>query len=261
MPRFALNPKFTYSQASADIFSLPAGSTVSGNGDIDWGVTSPVYAPVMNLPTLGNGHSYRKGQRITVTSIRWKAILSLNSIFRFDSTPFNGQTYGNPLNQGNMVHRFFKFRYMVVKFDTDWQITEDEIHKWFKRSFCWYRDNLDTSGDVENEPVSVHSNIMRMTTPYVSKFNILADRCFTMSTSHPQLSIDVTFPLQQTYVFDEDTQLLIAPNIWLFILAPMARVDMDIASYQQWSNPGSNPVVATPLLHVDSFVKLNFIDL
>lgn len=271
MPRFALNPKFTYTmKADESSFKIPC-SSFDLNGAILYSHSSnysnvPILAPTITLPNLGNSHSQRKGQRITVTSIRWKSILWLADDFKYKLDPWSSSAapdFATPLTSGSNVKRFFKFRYMCVQFDEDLPITLNEIYRWFKRTYCWYGPNDHAQSHPDDspydEPVSVHSNMLRVTTPWIGKFNVLMDRCFTLTTAHPELSLDITIPVNRTFMFDEDTQLLIRPNIWCFILGPLAKYDMDAIS--AWQLQDTSATNALNIVGSRHFIKMNFIDL
>lgn len=267
MPKVRLDSKFTYWNGS-DTLYLPSYSAAPLNFNIyaksEFStVHPPMITPVTVLPTLGNSHSERHGNRITVTSVRWKSIIKLEPDFlRAGYNPFTTATESTVPNPPN---RFFKLRYMLIQWDNDYagQIDEAFIYKWFKMTYCWWREPVAATTDVEDMPVSVHSNILHETTELTSKFNILCDKCMTISTKKPQLSIDITIPLNKNYLFDEDDPTtLIYPCYSLFILPPLAYpVDMDPMTAYQFGNYVATGSTDKTFATVDNFVKLNFIDL
>lgn len=267
MPKVRLDSKFTYFNSS-DTLYFPSYSAHPLNYNIYTKdefatVHPPVVTPEAQLPELGNNHNQRRGNRITVTSIRWKSIITLNQDFlRAGYNPF---TTNEESTVPNPPNRWFKFRYMLVQWDNDYndQINEAFLYRWFKMTYCWYREPDTRTTDVEDMPVSVHSNILHETTELTSKFNILCDKCMVLSTRKPEISLDITIPLNKNYLFDEDDpDTLIYPCIWMFILPPLSyTVDIDPITKIQYNNYQATGNVAKTFAYVDNFVKLNFIDL
>lgn len=266
MPKVRLDSKFTYTNGSFQM-SFPSYTSHPLNFNIykkeDFaGLNPPILVPGMTLPTLGNNHDQRHGNRITVTSVRWKSIIRLNEDFcRGNYDPFTTQE----VLTTNPPNRFFKMRYMLVQWDNDYndQINEAFLYEWFKMTYCWFKEPDSNTSFVQDMPVSVHSNVLHETTPLTSKFNILCDKCMTLSTKHPQLSLDVTIPLNKNYLFDEDDPTtLIYPCLWLFILPPLNMLtDLDPITKNQYYNYQATNSVTKVFADCDNFVKLNFIDL
>lgn len=283
MTRFPIEPHFVYSQGY-DTTTFPSWNEYNqymghANGNLynmD-SFTGRVFKPQINLPALGNTHTHRRGNRITVTSIRTKIHINLDprwcSIYRDTSVPI-GQQFENMYQNAPAVKRFFKCRFMVVQFNDELEITETELGKWFHATYCYFMNpayNPPAPADnYLNYPISVHSNILRLTTPYTGKFNILMDKPFTLVSTRPQQLIDVNIPLNKSYVFDEDdpTKLLF-PNIWMFILPPLnVLTDMDpLTSIQlrNWYNKetvdDNDKINVFPFIQIYWFAKLNFVDL
>lgn len=282
MTRFPIEPHFVYSQGF-DTTTFPSWNgyhveNARANGNIynETTFVQNVFLPNINLPALGNTHTHRRGNRITVTTIRTKIHMVLNprwcSVFRPNTSP--GSTHFTDLEMSTpAIKRFFKCRFMVVQFNDELHIDAEEIGKWFYATYCWFMNDYDQEADANyiNQPISVHSNILRLTTPYTGKFNILMDRPITITSTRPQQVLDVNIPLNKSFVFDEDdpTKLLF-PNIWAFILPPLNfYTDVDpLTAYQlkDWyAKPESS--VATqadsqfPFLQTMYFAKLNFVDL
>lgn len=270
MPRYPIEPKFTYAQGH-DAFFFNASSAVGNNGNVYNTATldttstanSPFAFPTYSLPGRGNNHNQRHGNRITITSIRTKLniVMTPQLCANTNSTPFYTpvRTDANYANN-SAIKRFMKMRYFVVQFDDDLPITPSVLSKWFYSTFCYFRNPETTVVDPENAPISVHSNVLRITTPFTAKFNILCDRCFTLVSNRPSVSFDITVPLNKQYIFEEGTDTLVHPNIWQFVLPPLNwEVDVDPLTYVQYQKqePSSSFVFADFYY----FTKLNFIDL
>lgn len=316
MPRFIVPPKYVYSQESGKMkvivpryFSY--GSTTerdlaSRNGMFPYLTGNSTFldnfllcAPVPELPTIGNGHDHRSHSRITVTSIRWKLTLELDwpvlanaNMINFDTI---GESYRNfptpataqwPRNPG----QFYKFRYMMVQFDEDLAINPAVVLNWFYATYCYYREpTVDPQAQPPTEtnyeqlkygvipgPISVHSNILRVTTPWIGKFNVLADKCFTITSTRPRVSIDVTIPINRVYQWDDETDdlftsgTLVRPHIYCFVIPPLSY-EQDVGEFERRmftyvsgnSNPGDfNPsITGYEYLHWNSWMKLNFVDI
>lgn len=276
MPKVRLDSKFCYWNGYKTIF-LNGNASLDTNGNFfnlnmfDSQVTSPIIMPETVLPDIGNNHNQRHGNRITVSSVRWKSIISLNPDFVNLENPFSKyqpSPPATPVQADWRIPRFFKMRYMLVQWDNDYvdQISDEFIYRWFKMTYCWYRPQANEFTEYYDNPVSVHSNILHETTELTSKFNILCDKCITLTNSKPQISLDITIPLNKNYLFDEDDpDTLIYPCLSLFILPPLSFiVDTDPVTKAQYedfidNHPGQHMDV--PLYSVENFTKLNFIDL
>lgn len=266
MPKVRLDSKFTYWNGSYDLW-FPSYNDHPLNFNIYHkesfsGINPVMITPQTLLPELGNNHNQRHGNRITVTSIRWKSIIQLRPDFlRANYNPFTT----NETVTTDPPHRFFKMRYMLVQWDNDYagQIDEAFIYKWFKMTYTWFCDPVVSTTDVEDMPVSVHSNILHETTELTSKFNILCDRCFVVSSDKPQISFDITIPLNKNYLFDEDDPTtLIYPCYSLFILPPLSlRTDLDPVTADQYYYYQNTNSVSKTFAYVDNFTKLSFVDL
>lgn len=279
--RAVVSPKFTYGQ-DVKYVRLFLGANTSNsykNGMFDYNQAATVMPSIVNMPPIefplvGNGHSARKSNRITVTSVRIKmnfqlvsGVMSRTSIFSDNIIP-NSQSASIPLNPAI----FMKYRLFLVQVDDDIEITEKKILNWFYATHCYYRSpSVDevVKGPGETDittspgPISVHSNVLRLTTPWTGKFNVLADRKFTVKVTKPQFDIDMTIPLRKEFVFDEDYTVnskLLYPKLYCFVLPPLSwEVDVDpfTADYCRSRTSAKDDMV----FYVYSWTKLNFIDL
>lgn len=283
MSRFPIEPHFVYSQGS-DTIVLPswqqqhASDPYMPNSNLYDSVTiqDNIFLPEIQLPSLGNTHTHRRGNRITVTSIRVKLSLRMAArwcyAYQPNNDPSSEKYTDTQLPQLAPARRFFKMRFMVVQFNDDMTITPLEIAKWFFRTYCYFKNDerhIQSNDYPCEEPVSVHSNIMRLTTPYTGKFNILMDKPFTWYTSNPLNQLDINIPLNKSFVFSEEEQdKLLFPNIWMFMLPPLNMLtDMDPLTRQDlfvyWgkSSAPSSYQTVWPFVNVNYFAKLNFVDL
>ncbi len=283
MSRFPIEPHFVYTQDSTYI-SFPSydnfhnGNIIPPNSNIWNSLTGPaaVIAPSINLPSLGNTHTHRRGNRITVTSIRLKLSMRLHPRWAFayqpNTSPVTAKYTDTQIPQLAPSRRFFKMRFMVVQFNDDMTITNEEIASWFFRTYCYFKDDERHIVDDNNpfkEPISVHSNIMRLTTPYTGKFNILMDKPITWYSTRPLQQLDINIPLNKSFVFsEEDQDKLLFPNIWCFLLPPLnfltdvdplTRYDFSLY-YARPSGPDGHDL-AWNFCNIDVFAKLNFVDL
>lgn len=280
--RAVVSPKFTYSQGKNFIYiNRTAHTTYSfQNGMFDYNsiddLSDYVFMPQINFPLPGNGHSARKSNRITVTSIRVKmhftmdpVLLRMNSLHG-TSYAYSGLSDNIPLNPTV----FAKFRLFLVSVDDDIEVTRQKILNWFYATHCLYRQPSNpeelrgpsyTQVTPSPGPTSVHSNVLRTTTDWTGKFNILADRKFTVRTRKPYFDIDMTIPLRKEYVFDEDytaNSKLLYPKLYLFILPPLSyEVDVDPTSHSSYATSSTSSVVTDKMFTVYYWTKLNFVDL
>lgn len=283
MSRFPIEPHFVYTQGH-DHIEFPTYNSYHAQGIIptnanifnELNIAPAIFRPAIDLPSLGNTHAHRRGNRITVTSIRLKIHINLDKRWAYAFQPNTQPTTASFNPEVRMMatnKRFFKARFMVVQFDDDMIISDDAIAKWFFRSYCYYTS--DSRGAVTpwppvqcTEPVSVHSNILRLTTAYTGKFNILMDKPITLTSRSSDQVFDITVPLNRSYVFDEeDTTKLLFPNIHLFILPPLNfNTDLDpltryeLLSYYT-STSSADRDEHFDLYEIYYFAKLNFVDL
>lgn len=311
MPRFIVPPKYIYTQDSGT-FSLPVPTLTnfarSGiNGMFDWlskGANAILIAPVPTLPDIGNDHTQRSHSKITVTTLRWKLTLNLDVHVLLQGTAFDDMTTSSgflkfptatdytgatgtnvirPLQYPPNPNQFYKFRYMMVEFDEDLAMTQKNVLSWFYSTYCFYRDptgdpqaTLPTvEASIENTvpgPISVHSNIMRITTPWIGKFKILADKCFEITANRPRVSIDLTIPINRVYSWDDEgvelglSSFLIRPHIYCFVIPPLSyEQDVSIYDHAQCQWLAANLTPATTPTHQfvtwQSWMKLNFVDI
>lgn len=280
--RAVVSPKFTYSQGKNYIYINRSGlsSYASQNGMFDYSSISDlsnyVFMPEINFPLPGNGHSARKSNRITVTSIRVKMHFSMDSILlrmpSLHGTYYNvsGLNSSIPLNPTV----FAKFRLFLISVDDDIEVTRQKLLNWFYCTHCLYRSQTApeelrgpsfTQVTPTPGPTSVHSNVLRTTTDWTGKFNVLADRKFTVRTRKPFFDIDMTIPLRKEYVFDEDYTInskLLYPKLYLFILPPLSyEVDVDPSSFAEYASSSSSSTLTDKMFEVFYWTKLNFVDL
>lgn len=189
--------------------------------------------------------------------------------------------------------QFLKFRYMMVEFDEDIAIDDMKILSWFYSTYCHYRSPEEgfeekyplpsqspNTTNLRPGPISVHSNVMRMTTPWTGKFKILADRMFILTANRPRLNIDITVPINRVYTFADDWQYsstlpentLLSPHIYCFVLPPLSY-EQDFGPYDAhaWyvamhqSSTGQAvyaPENTTqPFVTYTSWMKLHFVDI
>lgn len=280
--RAVVSPKFTYSQGKSFIYVHRTAQTTYSfqNGMFDYNnitdLSNYIFMPEINFPLPGNGHSARKSNRITVTSIRVKmhfcmdpVLLRMNALHGTSYT-YSGLTDNIPLNP--LV--FAKFRLFLVSVDDDIEVSRQKILNWFYATHCLYR-NASNPEELRGPsytqvtpvpgPTSVHSNVLRTTTDWTGKFNILADRKFTVRTRKPYFDIDMTIPLRKEYVFDEQydaNSKLLYPKLYLFILPPLSyEVDVDPISAGSYATSDTSSVVNDKMFTVYYWTKLNFVDL
>lgn len=266
MPRVRLDPKFVYYNGTYD-FEFKSDGNIPDNSNLFKPGQIPIFTPQFGLIPVGNSHSERHGNRITVTSLRIKMNFEIAPEFLITvHNPFSGSAISNYQAFSNECPiRFFKFRYMVVEFDEDLTITQAKLYEWFKRTYCWYQPRVSSADYPDNDPVSVHANILHETTNWTGKFNILCDKCFSIKSYKPSLSFDITVPMNRQYVYKEDDTTgegLLFPNIWCIILPPMSSVvDIDQKTAKQWYNYVPLSTSSIPFVKCQYFTKLSFVDL
>lgn len=282
--RAVVSPKFTYGQGYnyLQIVRTATSTDASKNGMFDYSARTPVeleqncIMPPIAFPAIGNGHSARKSNRITVSSIRVKMTFQMNGEFllRFHWLATQSYQIGQytkvPLNPT----MFLKCRLFLISVDDDIEMTREKLFNWFYSTHCLYR--YPTVDEVLNGPsvstittapgpTSVHSSVLRTTTDWTGKFNVLADRKFTIRPTKPQFDIDMTIPLRKEYVFDEkydETSELLYPKLYLFILPPLSyEVDVDPYTAAYAKSTAADQTFNPICFYVYSWCKLNFVDL
>ncbi|ANC51562.1 capsid protein [Bovine faeces associated circular DNA virus 2] len=284
MPIHAIiSPKFTYGQGYNHVqIRVTANSTNAWkNGMFDYSsrtdteMAQHVIMPNIEFPVIGNGHSNRKSNRLTVSSIRVKMNFCMDGecLRKFNWFSSAETVTGSsqlPLNP----HLFLKFRLFLLSVDDDIEVSRNKLLNWFLATHCMYRyptveevlkGPSDTAVTDTPGPTSVHSSVLRVTTDWTGKFNVLADRKFTISAKNPQFDVDMTIPLRKEFVFDENydaTSKLLYPKLYLFILPPLSwEVDCDVMTSYFCKHYQSSSAIAPLCFHVYSWTKLNFVDL
>lgn len=299
MPRFIVPPKYVYSQESGTTIIVVPTTVYTDyrkNGMIPYLSRSSdanlLIAPVPTLPSIGNGHDCRTHSKITVTTIRWKLSLELKLDLLLQGTLCNDLSSASdftkfPITTANCYqyppnpNQFYKFRYMMVEFDEDLAINQSQIFAWFYSTYCFYRNptvepkyplptESPTTTNCLPGPISVHSNIMRITTPWVGKFKILADKCFEITANRPRVNIDITVPINRVYTWNDEMvdydqdPMLIKPHIYCFVIPPLSfEQDMSIFDREQLTYLGATLQMTTykSFIKWQSWMKLNFVDI
>lgn len=308
MPRAYIEPKYKYSGQLSIMYlpNIPPPDIGDFNPNCIWREalinnpddTSILFAPTIALPKRGSKHDERNGNRITVNTIRWKMTLRLYPTFLSQrGCPFYrqlvGHTYGNykvyeeTLQNGASYNmsppRWFKFRLFAVQFEDGLTMNRTMFYQWFYSTFCPLSTDLgfdanappDRPVRITNRPISVHSNVLRMTTNWTGKFNILMDKCFTLYSNKPAINFDLTIPLNKPYKFQEGDDAetpLLSPNIWLVLMPPQQMLtDMDPVSCAQYEYCRRTTVSQNdttlltgqpiPFLDIMSWAKLSYTDL
>lgn len=270
-----------------------------------------IIMPEMPTISRGNGTDERTHSKITVTNVRWKFSMQLNiemlnrgswlplnvlegvTSSTFDYFPYAADYTGTT---GDIIYRpiqwppnpgmLYKFRYFMVEFDEDIAINIPKIYNWFFSTYCQFRDQRTTPfaplpnvavtpNNLVPAPISVHSNVMRMTTPWTGKFKILADRCFVLTANRPRVSIDVTIPVNRVFTYGDDWQYqtlpentVLTPHIYCFILPPLS-MEQDVGAVDAHlteeavvsdSHPTSS-MNYIPFIDWTSWMKFNFVDI
>lgn len=286
MPKLQLETKHTYSYGSTSVsFPLVRDSSAFysmwpvetfTNYD-NWGTQPALKTFMPLLPQQGTKHNDRVGNKIHVLSIRYMLTLELGSHLSTMSlgNPFNTLEYtdSNPegwrpyaSNFGTLPKRWLKMRIMLIKFDKGLNVSPLYFMQWFKSTYLQYRERPSAvASTLLRQPVSVHSQVLHMTTEYTGKFNILFDKCVTLYSNNAQYTIDYTVPLNMTFEFDEEnTTTLLSPNL-LFIIVPPIDVDVDVddlTRYQYLTAIGEQEYVSEiEMYHMYAACKMNYMDL
>lgn len=100
------------------------------------------------------------------------------------------------------VDYFSNCRVMVVQFDDDMDLTDENFCDWFRTTYIYY-DSI-TVNQKQVAIQSVHQNRMRESTPWTGRFRIIKDIPFKVTKEKTCLSM--SFPL----VFKKDLTLMAA---------------------------------------------------
>lgn len=264
------------------------------------------------FPERGNTNQDRVHSSIKVLSIHWIMHMYLNprvwtegqlvSFSHADAgfannppylrkfpfaTDYTGTTSSNivrPISQPVNKQQVFHFRFLVVEFDEDVAIYPAKLLNWFYSTFTMYKSHTHvpslptpsvqpTAANTTPPPVSVQAKVMRITTPWVGKFNILADKQFCLSSSSPMQKIDLKIPINKTFKFDDDqfftdlgVNYLLYPHIYAFILPPLSyETDFGywdaIQLQQAEQNSCTMDAHYIDLCNYHSWAKLKFVDI
>ena len=109
-----------------------------------------------------------------------------------------------------------------------------------------------------------------MSTEYTGQFQILADKCFTLTSKHPVLDIDWVIPLRERLSWDPDSTSPSSespqqPRFSIVILGPYnPNFDMDPSTCQIAQTNNLTDISSHSMTNFAYFryiLKMNFIDL
>lgn len=149
-----------------------------------------------------------------------------------DGSSLNGWT--NHLKEESQTPAKFKFRMMLVKFDSD--MNAEAIRDWFNGIYVpQYYVGSSTEPAITNQ-----SKLLRESTSYTGKFNILYDKPFTINSKKGHKFINFHYKFKRNLNFDDSTNRPSDDDFnrtQLIIFGPTLLVnDMDGHAYSKMSD-------------------------
>lgn len=150
-----------------------------------------------------------------------------------DSTTLNGFT--NHLKEEGETPCKFKFRMMLVKFDTI--ADQNYVKEWFNTIYVpqYYASNGTTKPAVTNQ-----SRMLRESTNYTGKFNILYDKAFSINSKKGHKFINFNYKFKKNLTADTNTGGITDEDftkLRLIIFCPTLLVnDMNGMAYSKLSD-------------------------
>ena len=197
--------------------------------------------------TQGPGEDQRIGNKVYMKFLHFTYAISLD-----------GTTLSTYLSHGQLVDTFFRFRVMVVKFDSTKNLTG--IIDWFHKTFIYFRQI--TAGGEQVPVQSVHQTKLRESTEYTGKFKILYDKKLKMGKKKTVKIANISIPIKANLTFNENDRTTddAFQNIYAIIIGPSCNIlDMDAISYDKTINFGN--VVGYTLAHINSVLKYEYYDI
>lgn len=155
------------------------------------------------------------------------------------SINFDGNTFINRLPQGTINDSFYRFRTMIVRFDSDEAITGGYIRDWFRDTFTYFR-SVNLGGGSQLVFQSVHTKRKRESTAYTGRFEILYDKMFKMGKKKVVKMSSVPIAINQNINFDPSTGQITDDNfknIYAIVIGPCnSYLDMDCISQDKTLN-------------------------
>lgn len=251
MPSFQVDQKYTYS-GSKEQFKFAGWDTSSSqNTPVDYEDNGIIVADI-DYPTRGTTQRQRTKDKLYVSSIHWKGTIKKSAKLSRKNLDTSSTTDQIPYD----MMQFFKFRMFVVRWKNleGVSVPKYDLLAWFKRTYIY-------TGTDANNPPSVHERMMRMSTEYTGKFDILMDRPFIFPAKRDQLDFEFIIPVKDRFCFNEESEQLVSPAISIFIMSPLNRFT-DIDTYtademHKWV------ITADPIVTFwySGIIKLNFMDL
>lgn len=276
MPRYQIDPKYTYSGAEIT-FDIPSSETTDDASMLaqylsnNTKIITPLW-PILDKYADSSvpSNARRQGSKVQMTSLRLKGSINLNfnflqRLYLQSSSPSSSTFTQWP----TITYQFFNMRFFLIKWSSSFTQQEDDsaIREWFLRTFVYY--GQPTSNQFSTVP-SVHEKLMRMSTEYTGQFQILADKCFTLTSKHPVLDIDWVIPLRERLSWDpdstsSDSEAPQQPRFSIIVLGPYnPYIDMDPSTRNIFSTNTNSSLLSYQMLHFAYFkyiLKMNFIDL
>lgn len=179
-------------------------------------------------------------------------------------------TFYNQINWRQGIRQWAKFRVMLVRFNdlTDQQETNESslktyVKKWFNTIFVPSIIIPSVSSNYEDIPVvSNQSKMLRESTDYNGKYQIIYDQIIELGQNDMNKYITINLDPKMNLTFDTDDHATSEKfnNVFGFIIPPtFYKMDMDTCTYQALqTSTDSNPF---NLAHFSTNIKFTYYDI
>lgn len=184
------------------------------------------------------------------------------------SSEFDVDNYVNHNFRANQK-QFYKFRVMIVRFtdlldeqQENEQDLRDYLKDWFNK--IWVPQAIvpsDADGYLDINVVSNQSKMLRESTEYNGKYQIMYDSMIELNQNDFSKHIEITLKPKKNLNFGSDDHPTNEDwkNVYGFIIPPLYyKTDIDLASYQTIQNSPENSVA---LAEYTSNVKFTYYDI
>lgn len=277
MPRYQIDPKYTYS-GKVLTFPIPwleCKTQYSHQQDYlaaSTKVIDPLW-PVLDKYASSDypSNARRSGSKVQMTSLRLKGTIHIHHKFLQQLVLRTDEfVYKDHAQLPSITYQFFNMRFLLIKWSPTFSgdSVDTYVRDWFVRSFVYYG----AGGQVYNfdRVPSTHEKLMRMSTEYTGQFQILADKCFTLTSKHPSLDVDWVIPLRERLSWDpesadgEPTKPQ-QPRFSIVVLGPYnVYLDMDPTTRQIAMSNSKADIADADMNEFAIFqyiLKMNYIDL
>lgn len=183
----------------------------------------------------------------------------INKIDYFLNVWLKGNTMRGAMSHGQMIDTEFKFRYMIVKFDSP--MTSTDLADWWANTRVFYSTYTGGLTTKPQKVSSVWTDMLSESNKYTGTFKILYDEKFTLGKNHTSTMKMVSLKPNKTLTFDANGHITNDnfANTYAILITPIwYQVDIDCVSWDVMQQTATGDSVE--IARFNSQVKLTYYD-